>query len=173
VHAPTLTVKQVRDLHLPSTPLKETERRASRWRAAFGIEQTEIDALASLDPDTLEEIARQAIKPYFDDTLGVRIHEAGRVWRREAQAKVDAKAAADQDYAKLREDAVTDLNRAKKSLQALQHATTRLIRRRDLPSFNLPEAEPDEAGPEPLVSSDMDLEEHIEALRDRKCYSEE
>ena len=32
-----LTVEQVRDLDLPSTPLKETEKRADRWRAAFGV----------------------------------------------------------------------------------------------------------------------------------------
>ena len=36
-----LTVEQVGELGLPSTPLKETEKRASRWREAFGVEQTE------------------------------------------------------------------------------------------------------------------------------------
>src|SRR6516165_6100325 len=30
-----LTVEQVRELRLPSTPLKETEKRADRWREAF------------------------------------------------------------------------------------------------------------------------------------------
>jgi hypothetical protein len=45
-----LTVDQVRELGLPSTPLKETEKRADRWREAFGVEQTEIDALATLQP---------------------------------------------------------------------------------------------------------------------------
>ena len=39
-----LTVEQVRELGLPSTPLKETERRGDRWRLAFGVEQTEIDS---------------------------------------------------------------------------------------------------------------------------------
>jgi hypothetical protein len=42
-----LTVEQVRNLGLPSTPLKDTERRADRWRQAFGVGQTEIDALAT------------------------------------------------------------------------------------------------------------------------------
>src|SRR4029077_11026481 len=34
-----LTVEQVRDLGLPSTPLKDTEKRADNWREAFGVEQ--------------------------------------------------------------------------------------------------------------------------------------
>src|SRR5262249_35143749 len=32
-----LNVEQVRELGLPSTPLKETEKRAGRWREAFGV----------------------------------------------------------------------------------------------------------------------------------------
>jgi len=61
-----LTVDQVGELGLPSTPLKETERRADRWREAFGVEQTEIDALATLQPDTLREIVERAFDPYVD-----------------------------------------------------------------------------------------------------------
>ena len=66
-----LTVEQVQELGLPSTPLKETEKRASRWREAFVVEQTEIDALATLRPNTLREIVEEAFEPYFDDTLEV------------------------------------------------------------------------------------------------------
>ena len=73
-----LTVDQVRDLDLPSTPLKETEKRASRWREAFGVEQTEIDALATLRPDDLREIVDGAFDPYFDRTLKARVDTAER-----------------------------------------------------------------------------------------------
>jgi hypothetical protein len=61
-----LTVDQVRELGLPSTPLKETEKRADRWRQAFGVEQTEIDALATLQPDGNTRL---------DSAEGLRIHE--------------------------------------------------------------------------------------------------
>ena len=64
-----LNPDQVRDLGLPSTPLKETEKRADRWREAFGIEQTEIDALATLRPDVLREIIERAFDPYLDRDL--------------------------------------------------------------------------------------------------------
>ena len=78
-----LTVEQVRDLDLPSTPLKETEKRADRWREAFGVEQTEIDALATLRPDALREIVDRAFDPYFDRTLKARVGDCrARVARR-------------------------------------------------------------------------------------------
>jgi len=173
LYAPALTVEQVREHDLPSTPLKETERRASRWQEAYGIEQTEIDALASLDPETLEEIARQAIEPYFDDTLEDRVSEAEAEWQRKAQRKVNAAAKAERGYAKLRENAITSLTKAKESLEALDAASKQLVSPRDLPDFDLPEAEPKEDGPKPLVSSDMFLLEHIRRLRARKSYDSE
>ena len=71
-----LTVDQVRELDLPSTPLKETEKRADKWREAFGVEQTEIDALATLRPDALGEIIDRAFDPYFDRTLEERVADA-------------------------------------------------------------------------------------------------
>ena len=64
-----LNPEQVAALGLPSTPLKETEKRADRWREAFGIEQTEIDALATLRPDVLREIVERAFDPYVDRGL--------------------------------------------------------------------------------------------------------
>lgn len=44
----TLKPGQADELDLPSTPLKETEKRGDRWQAAFGREQTEIDAALAL-----------------------------------------------------------------------------------------------------------------------------
>ena len=85
-----LTVEQVRELGLPSSPLKGTEKRADRWRQAFGVEQTEIDALATLQPDVLREIVNDAFRPYYDDTLEDRVDEARDVWMQEAQAAIDA-----------------------------------------------------------------------------------
>jgi hypothetical protein len=84
-----LTVQQVRDLGLPSTPLKETEKRADRWREAFGIEQTEIDALATLRPRDLERIVEAAIEPYHDSSLTSRVWAAKRDWEEEAQDAIE------------------------------------------------------------------------------------
>jgi len=47
-----LTPDQVRERRLPHAPLKDTELRAAKWRSAMGVQQTEIDALATLRPRT-------------------------------------------------------------------------------------------------------------------------
>jgi hypothetical protein len=80
-----LEPEQVRSLDLPSTPLKESEKRADRWREAFGIEQTEIDALATLRPDDLGEIVERAFDHYFDRDLDRRVVQARRKWQRQAE----------------------------------------------------------------------------------------
>ena len=60
VHPVALKLEHVIELDLPSSPLKETEARADKWREIMGREQTEIDALAALRPDTLQQIATDA-----------------------------------------------------------------------------------------------------------------
>jgi hypothetical protein len=84
-----LTPEQVRLRGLPSTPLKSTERRADRWQAAAGVEQTEIDALAALQPALLRRMAREAIKPFYDPTLADRCREAESEWEEACQQAVD------------------------------------------------------------------------------------
>src|SRR5262249_38306305 len=50
-HHVGLTPDQVRQYNLPSTPLKDTEKRGDKWMANHGVAQTEVDALAALQPD--------------------------------------------------------------------------------------------------------------------------
>ncbi len=76
VHRVALTLDQVIANDLPSTPLKATEARAARWLEKTGREQTEIDALAALRPDVLEQIARDAVAPFFDPTMIERFEAA-------------------------------------------------------------------------------------------------
>ena len=84
MHRCALTADQVRQLGLPSTPMKETERRADKWRDRFGVEQTEIDALATLRPQELTKIVKAAIAPYWDKTLHARTLDARDEAQREA-----------------------------------------------------------------------------------------
>jgi hypothetical protein len=80
VHQVALTLDQVQRLDLPSTPLKETERRGDRWRSVMQHEQTEIDALAALRPQELRTIGLEAIKPFHDHTLKRRSKTASSLW---------------------------------------------------------------------------------------------
>ena len=86
-----LTVEQVEHYGLPSTPLKASERRADRWKEAFGVEQTEIDALAVLRPDVLRQLAQEAIAPYYDATLQRRCWRVSE-YQQQAQAVLEAHA---------------------------------------------------------------------------------
>ena len=162
---PALTVEQANELDLPDSPLKETERRAEGWRAKYGREQTEIDALATLRPDVLRRIVDEAVGPFFDATLGSRVNAAKYEWDAEAQRRLDA--ALDNDHvAEFQARAIEHIEALQAELDALEAAVEEA--NIDLPPFTAPEpilnGEPDL----PLVSSDMPLLDHIVILKHRK-----
>ena len=164
----------MRELGLPSTPLKETEKRADRWREAFGIEQTEIDALATLRPDVLREIVERAFDPYVDRGLEERVALAKDEWEEQAEEALHEQI--DQEHLEaLRteaagrlaelEDLIADIN-AQLRMAAGDHFT--------LPAIEVPQPEVDEDAPrQALVSLDQDWAEATRALIKRKAYGEE
>jgi hypothetical protein len=166
-----LTVEQVRDLGLPSTPLKETERRADRWREAYGVEQTEIDALATLRPDVLREIITRAFDPYFDRTLARRVTLAEVEWRRQAREALNDQIDTEQ-LAVLREEATRRLAEMEETIADLNE---RLRLSVDdgftLPEIRVPEPDLDEDIPrQALVGFDDDWLAATRALIQRKSY---
>jgi hypothetical protein len=166
VVCPALTVEQVAELGLPSTPLKETERRADGWRARYGIEQTEIDALATLRPDVLRQIVHHAVAPYFDATLQERVNEVRYHWRMAAQQALEDRLAIDRGrLAALYADAERALLPLREALQEIEARIGDL----ELPSIVVPDPEIG-SPPPPFVSSDMPLSTAIETLRARKNY---
>lgn len=164
-----LSVEQVKTLGLPSTPLKETERRASGWRDRYGVEQTEIDALATLRPDELRRIVAETVDPFFDRTLANRVRLARDHWEAEAQRAFEAQAdAARIEDIRIRAEA--ELDSLRSTLASLEVETDGLDL--DLPSVIIPSADlVIAAQPAPLVSSEMALVEHIRILKGRKNYS--
>ena len=97
LHRCALLARQVKDLGLPETPMKDSERRADKWRERFNCEQTEIDALATLRASVLTQIVEHDLKPYFDDTLQTRQRQA---YETAAQAMRDTVRAAAAPYQK-------------------------------------------------------------------------
>lgn len=85
VHPIGLTPDQSQEWGLPSTPLKDTEKRARDWIAAMGTEQTEIDAAIARAPAQLEAVIAEACLTYFDTGLQDRIRE--NVWQWYGDAK--------------------------------------------------------------------------------------
>jgi hypothetical protein len=170
VHRVALTPDQVREYGLPSTPLKATELRGDAWRQATGVEQTEIDALASLHPDLLEEIARDAIAPFFDPTLDQRVRAAQDQWLEAAQATVDG--AVDQDHLdRLRTEAEAKLTEWREQLDAINDQLRLDVSDFDLPPIQIPEAEVNSAPhPLPLLDSQWSFAEQCQALKESKSY---
>jgi hypothetical protein len=168
VIVPALTVDQVRQFGLPSTPLKETELRAGGWRQRYGVEQTEIDALATLRPELLRQIAEDAVAPFYDVTLALRVRMAKQQWEALAQQALDAQLDADR-VAEIRARAEIDLDALREKLAALEVETGDLDL--DLPPALLPEPIISDNCPASLVSSGMPLVQHIRLLRARKNYS--
>ena len=76
MHRCALLPEHVKKLDLPETPLKDTEKRADRWREKYQCEQTEIDALSTLKPRVLADIVRSDLNLYFDATLQKRQRQA-------------------------------------------------------------------------------------------------
>ena len=138
VHRVGLTPDQVREYKLPSTPLKASERRADKWRAAMGVAQTEIDALATLRPDLLRRIAQNAISPFFDSTLGARVIAARREWLAAAQARIDEQDGG--DLVVLRENAAAALAEKQDEIQAILDSVTIDPEQFDLPEPVIPAA---------------------------------
>jgi hypothetical protein len=177
-----LKAEQVREFNLPSTPLKDSERRGDKWRAEHGLEQTEIDALATLRPDVLRQIVEEGITPYFDATLEDRVRAAKSDWEDRAQEVIDAQV--DEDEIAEIEATVEGLEaQAREQMEAIRSEFSakiaaeddrlqQLVANIDLPPApDLPEAELFERSPQAvLVSSDQSWIEQTRALKVWKSY---
>jgi hypothetical protein len=170
VHRVALTPEQVREYGLPSTPLKDTERRGDAWQSAMGVEQTEIDALASLRPDLLESIARDAIAPFYDYTLQGRVTRAWWGWLQQAQAALDATIDQD-DLDRLRTEAQAKLDELREQIDMINDALRIDIGDLDLPPIVVPPASLDgKVHPLPLLDSRLPFAEQCKRLIDSKAY---
>jgi hypothetical protein len=169
VHRVALTVDQVRSLGLPSTPLKDTEKRADKWRAALGVEQTEIDALATLMPDVLRKIARDALKPFYDHTLNGRVRRAKTEWLEENLRRVNEQIDNDARSRLLRtaEPKLAELRREINELSDQLRLDTDDF---DFTEIVVPQAETQGLTPAPLFDSTWSFVEQIRALKQSKSY---
>jgi hypothetical protein len=167
VHHVALTLDQVVALNLPSTPLKETERRANRWRKVMRREQTEIDALAALRPEVLRQVAREAIAPFWDATLERRAQEAQAEWTRQAEEELHSHPSYEPACNAIRE-ALTVVEEAVAKLRGAQKQAEQTLR------IALPRLWPveprifDDTAPIPLFDSEADFATASRRLIDHK-----
>jgi hypothetical protein len=176
VHHVGLTPEQVKRYGLPSTPMKENPRTAAKrraWREAMGVEQTEIDALAALQPDLLARMAREAIAPFFDATLDGRVRAARTEWLAAAQGVLVDRLGPDR-LADIRATAAARLAEMQEQLDELAEQLAVDIDDLDLPDFGIPESDVDRDGlPSPLIDSTWGFVEGTRRLRATRFYAED
>lgn len=170
-----LTPAQVREHDLPSDPMKDTEKRAAAWTAAYGVEQTEIDALATLQPDVLEGIATDAIDPYCDDGLAAEAWKIKREWEQRARMVLESQVGEDQ-LEQLRAEAEAKIEELREEVDALNDAM-RIpdldgVQLPDLPDLPEPQAEAQNSAKacQALISSEWSWVDQTRALIDHKTY---
>jgi hypothetical protein len=169
VHRVGLLPEHVRTYGLPSTPLKATEKRADRWQAAMGVQQTEIDALASLQPDVFEALARGACDPFYDHTLNGRAQRACLQWEQVAQTQLH-EVIGEQRLADFRTEAQAKLDAMRDQVDALNGGLRLDASDLDLPDFEAPEPVVPDRLPEPLVSSGWTFADQCASLKASKAY---
>jgi hypothetical protein len=170
-----LTPEQVEAEDLPSTPLKATEKRASRWREAFGIDQTEIDALTTpAKRGVLQRIIRHAFKQYIDPALNRRVNEAKAEWNTASQEAIEQQI--DPEHlARIRDEASTKLEELREEIERINSQLDLVAGDHfTLPPIEVPEPEV-ELDPErhALVSFDDDFVSASQALIKHKSYGKD
>jgi hypothetical protein len=165
-----LTPDQVREYGLPSTPLKATEKRADRWVAAMGVEQTEIDSIAALRPDLLREIVRDALKPFYDSGLDRRVREARDEWQRRAQEMLETQLGVER-LDEMRTDAEARIEGLEEQVSAINSALRIDLHGIEVPPVAVPEPHiGDGSNGLPLVDSAWTHAEQCRALISHKRY---
>lgn len=168
VHRVGLTPDQVRAYGLPSTPLKESEKRAGRWTSATGVEQSEVDAWLTLAGDAIRTEAEAALGHYFDATLQARVEAAKWDWQERAQAVVDASTDANRDA--LVESARQELDAMRAKIDALNNEIQIDAHDFDLPEIVIPQPMVSGAYGLPLVDSSWSFVEQCRALKASRNY---
>lgn len=169
VYRIALTADQVREYNLPTAPLKETEKRAAKWKALMGVEQTEINALYVTNPQVLQRLARRAIAPFFDSTLSRRSAEAAAEWQGKAQAIIDAKLDQEQ-LERIRAEAAEKFEAIRAEVERLRSALRVDVQLDELPEIKVPQAELQGDQPMPLIDSEWGFAMGSQRLIDSKGY---
>lgn len=167
----SLTQEQVRELGLPSTPIKRSDLRRASWVAAMGSEQTEIDALATLRPEVLTQIAHDAISPFFDATLARRTKKI----RDKAVAKIEIEDDDEVDEIAGEVDAILDeIKEARDRLdEAMEEAKEKFETETEVDA-DPPEPDLDESAfPDAVIDTEeMSFDDIGEAVKTRKRFEE-
>jgi hypothetical protein len=170
-----LTPEQVKRENLPSRPMKDSEKRAADWREAFGIDQTEIDALTTpTRRQILERFIRVAFKPYIDTTLDRRVNNAKAEWNAAAAEAIEEQI--DPEHLEqIREEASAKLEELRESIERINEQLNLAAGDHfELPDIEVPEPDIDlDPRRQALVSFEHDWVRASRALIKHKAYGKD
>jgi hypothetical protein len=164
-----LEPRQAAELDLPSTPLKETERRGDKWREAHGREQTEIDAALALAPDWLRDTITREMSRFYDSTLQQRVIDARREWQAEADRRIEEEFG--EELEAWREDVERIEQQTRDTVEAINDRLEEMASSIELPTVHTPVGEPPpDDGRGVLIDSRWSWFDQTQRLKDRKAY---
>jgi hypothetical protein len=165
-----LKPQQVRRHDLPVSPVKENEKRGVSWEAATGLAQTEIDSLATLQPQLLRRIAEEMLDRFYDHGLDDRVEQVADEWTDAAQNAVDEQSG--DDLTQLREEAADRLAEKQDEIQEILDTVRMSTQGFELPAIpDIPEPDIDTTDqPEPLCDSRWSFAEQTDRLIASKNY---
>lgn len=114
-----------------------------------------MDALASLRPDLLDQIARQALDGFYDRTLAGRVARYRSEWLDRARELIAATFDMDQ-LGQIRRDAEEQLDSMRSQIRELNDALRIEVDEDDVPPIDLPEADDPGGNGLPLLDSRWD-----------------
>jgi hypothetical protein len=168
-----LTLEQAVNLNLPSTPLKETEKRADKWKAIMGREQTEIDALIALYPNELRRLAEEAVEPFYDPTLAERAAEAREASEQDVAEWLEGWEEFQAAKAKVEEARNFASHAVQKIEEAQEEAEAVLATMQDPPELVTPQPKLPGTDPMPLFSTGYDDLTAIQRLKAYRAYEDD
>jgi DNA topoisomerase VI subunit B len=151
-----LSLDQIHALELPSSPLKDTESRARRWRERYGHDQTEIDAMVELHPEVLHKAVFEAIRPFYDRRLAARVDAAEMEWQEGADRRVKAHPEYKEATHRIRA-AWKAVKAGVRNLHSEQYRAANLLESCLPPAPELPAAKPDSEATPPQFDSEADF----------------
>ena len=182
-----LTPYQVREYNkanpdkpLPESPEPEYETeesngqktRRDRWREKWDLGQVEIDALATLAPALLTQMAEQAILSFHDATLTRRTSNVQGRWLTDCQQAVEDQEGPEQ--AERRQEVADRLAEINEEVEALIESVEVDLDDFDLPDRpELPQAvvNPKRLEPQMLLDSSWPLDEKLLRLKASRAYT--
>ena len=157
---------------LPEEPIKKGDKRAAAWKEAFGVEQTEIDALTTpemAERGILRQLIEDAFAPYIDQTLGRRVRQAAAKWDQDAKRRSTHKSIP-RPSTRLREE-IEDLRRRAGDING---ELEMLVGDVELPDVDVPQSRIDlddlDKGRQAVIKFDTDWLTATRTLIARKQY---